>query len=269
MSNLLKSGFVPFSAQKNNTEPIILDMNERAAQREKEYKVIRSVDEKSAADELAATEYTNEDSMNEAVLSDALYKAKELREDATAKALKIIADANEEAVMLREQAKEEGYNEGLSEGNMEAMRRADEYLQKMNQEQESIISDMRHGLEAEFDEKERALVDITARIIEKLTGILVDDFRPVMMHMINNALSNEDNSKKYIIRVGSKNYSYINDNIDMIAGSGNPNISIEIFEDMKLDGRQCIIETDNGIIDLSMDVQVRNLITAMKLLSEE
>ena len=138
MSNLLKSGFVPFSAQNNKIEPIILDMNERAAQKEKEYKVIRSVDEKSATDELAATEYTNEDSMNEAVLSDALYKAKELREDATAKALKIIADANEEAVLIREQAKEEGYNEGLSEGNMEAMRRADEYLQKMNQEQEAM-----------------------------------------------------------------------------------------------------------------------------------
>jgi flagellar biosynthesis/type III secretory pathway protein FliH len=44
---------------------------------------------------------------------------------------------------------------------------------------------------------------------------------------------------------------------------------MEMYGDAKLDGRQCIIETDNGIIDLSMDVQVKNLITAMKLLSED
>lgn len=269
MSNLLKGGFVPFGAQNSNSNPVILDMNERAAQKEKQYRVIRSVEERDVTDELAATALTSDDSMNEAILSDALYKAKELREDATAKALKIIADANEEALAIREQAKESGYNEGLSDGNMEAMRRADEYLQKLNQEQEAAIEELRQALEAEYEEKERTLVDITAQIIEKFTGILVDDYKPVMMHMINNAMADEENSKRYIIRVGSANYSYINDNVDMIAGSGNPNINIEIYEDMKLDGRQCIIETDNGIIDLSMDVQVRNLITAMKLLSEE
>ena len=76
------------------------------------------------------------------------------------------------------------------------------------------------------------------------------------------------NSREITIRVGEENYTYIQDNYDRLSGAANPNISIEIYSDSKLNKRQCIIESENGIIDLSMDIQVRNLITAIKMLSE-
>ena len=44
---------------------------------------------------------------------------------------------------------------------------------------------------------------------------------------------------------------------------------IELFEDAKLSRYQCSIETDNGMIDLSLDVQMDNLITALKLMVKE
>jgi flagellar assembly protein FliH len=206
--------------------------------------------------------------MNEAVLNDAMYKAKELREDATNKAMKIIADANAEAEAIREQAKQVGYDEGLKEGKMEAARRTDEYIANITRERDEIIAEERQKLEDELAREEEQLVDVSAKLIEKLTGILVDDYKPVMLHMINSAVSEEDSSKKFVIRVSEENYGYISDNKDRISGAANPNIEIELYGDAKLGGRQCIIETDNGIIDLSMDVQVKNLVTAMKLLSE-
>ena len=89
-----------------------------------------------------------------------------------------------------------------------------------------------------------------------------------MFHMINNALTDAETSKKFVIKVSESNYTYISDNYDRLVGAGNSNIDIEIYGDAKLDKSQCIIETDNGIIDLSMEVQVRNLVTAIKLLSE-
>lgn len=279
MSSLLKTGFVPFVMNNgNNSEPFILDTNERAAEKERQYKVIRSVSRGEDADERSGDRFeemaaTSVDTgkavtMNEAVLSDAMYKAKELREDATNKALKIIADANEEAEAIREAARQEGYNAGLEEGNMEAMRRADVYLQDIQTQQDKQLEAEKQKLEEMYEENQKALVDLSAQLIAKLTGILVDDYEPVMLYMINSAIAEADSSGKFVIKVSEDNYGYISDNKDRILGAMNPNIELEIFGDIKLDGRQCIIETDNGIIDLSMDVQVKNLITAMKLLSD-
>ncbi len=120
----------------------------------------------------------------------------------------------------------------------------------------------------ELAQAEQDMVDVSCGLIEKLTGILVDSYKPVMLHMINNALNNTDSSKQFIIRVASEIYPYVADNRDRIIGASNPGVSIEIFGDSKLTSGQCMIESDNGIVDLSMDVQVKNLITAIKLLSE-
>ena len=106
-------------------------------------------------------------------------------------------------------------------------------------------------------------------MIQKLTCILVDDYKPVMIYMINQVLNEDEDSRKFVIRVSEENYTYIADNADRLSGAANPGITIEIFSDTKLQKGQCQIESDTGIVDLSMDVQVRNLITAIKLLSTQ
>lgn len=115
---------------------------------------------------------------------------------------------------------------------------------------------------------EGKIVDVACGLVEKLTGILVQEYKPVMLYMINQVLNEEDASRKFVIRVSQEHYAYISDNYDRLAGAANPSITIEVFEDSKLKPGQCLIESETGIVDLSMDVQVRNLITAIKLLSE-
>jgi flagellar assembly protein FliH len=256
-----------------NNEPYVLDSNQKAVEKQRQHKLVRTIKAEGGdapggfSAGISASEVEGP-AMNEAVLNDAMYKAKELREDATNKATKIIADANAEADSIREKARQEGYEAGLKEGKMEAAKRTDEYLAGITRERDEIIAAEREKLQDELQKDEQQLVDFTAKLVEKFTGILVDDYKPVMLHMINSAVSEEDSSKKFVIRVSEGNYGYIADNKERISGATNPNIEIEIYGDAKLDGRQCIIETDNGIIDLSMDVQVKNLVTAMKLLSE-
>ena len=58
-------------------------------------------------------------------------------------------------------------------------------------------------------------------------------------------------------------------NKDNIYGALNPGIKLEIFEDSKLSKMQCLIETDNGIVDLSLDVQLGNLKKALKMMIKE
>lgn len=245
-----------------NSAPFVIDTNTRiigGARKEAETSVVPD-----EAEETAEGLRTPE---NQAILDDAMDKAKELRDDAREKANRIIEDAWQEAESIKENAYKEGYETGLEDGNMEAMKRADVYLANLNDEQEKIKKEMLTKNEAYLDDAEKKLINLTCELIKKISGIVVDDYKPAMLYMINNAINEVESTTKYTIKVCEDSYAYVADNSERIVGAANPNITIDVFADAKLEKGQCVIETDIGIIDLSMDVQIQNLITAFKLLS--
>lgn len=258
MSNLFKSGFHNLSA----SEPYIIDMNQREIKENQNVKIVRPMEEQFPDD------FAEKNESNKELLNDALEKATIIVDDAKEQADKIISDAEIEAGAIREQAREEGYQKGLAEGLEAAKQQVEDQVQAMRQQNAIAAKKKEEELLDELAFAEKDMVDVACGLIEKLTGILVDTYKPVMLHMINNALNNTDSSKQFIIRVASEIYPYIYDNRDRIIGAANPGVSIEIFGDAKLSSGQCMIESENGIVDLSMDVQVKNLITAIKLLSE-
>lgn len=262
MSNLFKSGFPGIKTV--DTTPFVIDANKRQLNiPEPVVKIIRPLDEEKSEDALEHENAGNEDLLNEA-----MDMAKELREDAIERANKIVEEAKAEAEQIKENAYKEGYEKGLEDGSMEAMKRTDAYMENIQREQEILFKKNQETVEANIVDARDKLINLSCALIEKLTGILVDEYRPVMLHMINDALSDSDSSKGFTIKVGEDNYSYLVDNFDRLSGAANPSVSLELFSDSKLNNRQCIIESENGIIDLSMDIQVRKLITAIKMLSE-
>ena len=152
---------------------------------------------------------------------------------------------------------------------MEAMKRSDAYLSRIEEEKSVFMENYDREMEEKLKSASDKLIDTCCAIIQKMTGILVDEYKPVMLHMINNSLLEQDTSHRFTIKVAEELYPYISDNYDRLVGAINPSITLEIFGDPKLNKRQCLIESDNGIIDLSMDVQVNNLITAFKMLAGE
>ena len=245
-----------------NSTPFVIDTNTRViggARKEPEASAVPD-----EAEEISEGFKTPE---KQAILDDAMDKAKELRDDAREKANRIIEDAWQEAERIKENAYKEGYETGLEDGNMEAMKRADVYLANLNDEQEKIKKEMLTKNEAYLDDAEKKLINLTCELIKKISGIVVDDYKPAMLYMINNAINEVESTTKYTIKVCEDSYAYVADNSERIVGAANPNITIDVFADAKLEKGQCVIETDIGIIDLSMDVQIQNLITAFKLLS--
>lgn len=273
LSNIFKSG-IP-GVRNITQEPFVIDANSRVIEPPKP-RVIRprtEMTDAAEADTFEAGITGNAETINleehKELLDDAMEKAKLLQDDARERAQKILSDAEADAETIRKNAQEEGYAKGLEDGSMEAMRRADEYLEKLNRERDQALEEARKEMAENIEETERQIVDIACELICKLTGILVDDYKPVMIYMINKAMNEDDESRKFIVRVSEENYTYIADNEDRLAKAANPGISVEIFSDSKLKKGQCQIESDTGIVDLSMDVQVRNLVTAIKLLSEQ
>ncbi len=269
MSNLFKSGFQGIKTVA--AEPYIIDGNKRkfdstvnTGANSPQAKIIRPVTEQPTKEE---AEEIAKQIAGEGAINDAMDMAKELREDAIARASKILEDAEKEAEDIKNKAYNLGYEKGLEDGSMEAMRRSDEYLEGLQREREQLEAKNQEVFEANIVDTQNKLVDLSCALIEKLTGVVVDQYKQVMLYIINNALNDNDTARNFTIRVAETNYTYIMDNYDRISKASNPNFTIEVVGDVKLDKRQCIIDTENGIMDLSMDIQVQNLITAMKLLS--
>lgn len=288
MSNLIKSGFVAFS--KNNT--LVINTNEN--------KIIKGIDE--AIEETAASmeEMLAESMIRDAGLDDdekeALLTvdsgdlqaisgnvpdiAHEIVKTAKAEADEIIVKAHEEVEQLRaaaydeaqsikKQAKEDGYQEGYQDGFDAAINECEikkTELEEQMRQSKIILEEKEMEL---VKTTERKMVDLLCQLIPTITGVVVEGQKDVLLYMINVAMQDLDNSKHFVIKVSGNDYEGIAEQKEEIYGALNPNIDIEIFEDAKLSPLQCLIETDNGIVDISLDVQLDNLKKALKLMVQE
>ena len=93
------------------------------------------------------------------------------------------------------------------------------------------------------------------------------DKKDMILTLVNSVLSGDDVSKNYIIRVSSEDVKFLRDNKSLIEQKAGKSVNIEIIEDMSLKKNQCLIDTDLGIYDASLDIQLENLINDIRILS--
>lgn len=296
LSNLIKSGFVAFS--QDNT--LVIDTNKN--------KIIKSIDD-AVEEIALSEEDSVEEVLAEALIRDAELEGADFGDDlltmdtselpdfsTSMEGIKQIADkvvksakeeadsivgqahneaeqmrasAYDEAERIKQQAKEEGYetgyNEGMAAAQQELQRKSDALEQRI-QEAELELQEKEENL---VKDTECKMVDLLCHLIPSVTGVVIENQREVLLYLINNAMQDLDNSKKFVIKISSDDYEIVEEHKEEIYGALNPNIELEIFEDAKLAPMQCLIETDNGIVDVSLDVQLYNLITALKLMVKD
>lgn len=184
--------------------------------------------------------------------------------NAKIEAEQIIQNAKLEGQKISEQlytdAKRKGYEEGKQVASTEL-----EIAKKHLQEQEV-------NLKNEYQQKLRNLepeiCSLLIELLDKLTGIVIEDKKDIITYLIHNALLHSDNSKSYLIKVSKDDYEYVlskkDDLLDCVSGDS---ILFEVCLDRELNKNQCLIETDSSVIDCSLDIQLSSLIQDIKLLS--
>lgn len=213
---------------------------------------------KSAEDEMAATREQIENVKNEAQM---------LLQNARQEADIIIKEAMTQAESIEEEAKAQGHEEGLLQGRQEAQKE----LEAAKEELKAKYHNKELKLEDEYYDKMKELepefAKLTCQLVYKLTGILAENKKDVIIYIMNRALREIENSKNFLIKVSEEDYEEVMSRVEEIYGKNNPSISIDILAESKLIKNQCLIETDNGIVDASLEVQLEGLIEDIMLLS--
>lgn len=211
----------------------------------------------------------DEEAVNNSV-SDA--KSAEIVEKAMEEAEQIIAKAEEEAKVYRENAQNEGYtegyNKGYQEGSIEGRENASREFDAKNQE----LLIRQQQLESEYNEAykniEPTIVNTILEVIDSVSGILCESNKDIVVHLINRALSKIEADDEYTIKVSKTDYEYVINNQAKLYGASSKNINIDIIEDNNLTQGQCMIETDGKIFDCSFDTTMKQLVEDIRLLSK-
>jgi flagellar assembly protein FliH len=194
-------------------------------------------------------------------------------EEETKKANYIIENAKKEAQCIFKQAKEEaekikkdayaaanlqGYEDGKKLCDQEAEKQKAEYADKMQQLEKEYNS-----MTAKLEPK---IADIIASLVKKITGIIVEGKEEVILYLVEKALKKYDKSNEYTLRIAPENYKYIMSKKEFLQNFIEREVKLHVTEDPSLHINQCMIETDLRVINCSLDEQLYNLITDLKLI---
>lgn len=190
-------------------------------------------------------------------------QADEMLANAREEADAIIAEAKEQAEALKSHYEEEGKKVGYQEGLADAM---NEFNAKKDE-----LEIERQNLQAQFEEKERTmeseLVDVITEVMERFFLIQFGNKKDLLLHLIDNALINIENSREFLIKVNDENFDFLNQYKSQLQEKVGNDLQLDIIRDPVLDIHQCLIETDGGVFDCSLDVELDNLVKDLKSLS--
>ena len=268
LSNLYKSRFVIDSTKEKR----IINSNEKVAECMEDY--IRMKREEALADgefveglDAESVEVLEDpqevENVPQVETVSEEEQAQSLLETAKAEADQILEDAKMQAEHMREQALEEGRQDGYKAGQEQAMQEIEAEQNRLRGLQE----DLRRDYETKCAELEPKLVDTITGVVEKVFQIQFADQKNVLLYLVQNAIQNADGCREFRIHLGENSYAYVSEHKAELQQRVGGDLRIDVIEDAALTEEQCLIETEAGVFDCSVDVEMKNLIKEIKTLS--
>lgn len=193
----------------------------------------------------------------------------EIMAEAQADIDRMKAEAQVEIVQARQSASNQGYGEGLEMGKAEGRKQG--YQEGLANAQAEFEAKQK-SLEAEYEELVRKLepqmVDAITDVYEHVFNINLDSLKGLVMNLALACIQKVEGSSSYMVHVSPADYPFVSMQKNELAEvMGNRNATLDIIEDQVLKKNSCMIETDIGVFDCGLDMQLDGLKKELKLLS--
>lgn len=188
-------------------------------------------------------------------------------EDAKAQAQSILDEATKEAEQIKAKAKEDGYSQGMEDAGRDSDRILSDKLSQMEQEFAARELQLRRECEEYKVHLEPEMAETMLKLFTNITGAIAKDKQDLILSLVNSVMHNAELSREFTIKVSEDDYKFLINNKDLIYGATLPEYHIEICKDPQYEKGQCVIETDAGVFDCSLDIQLQNLVQDIRILS--
>lgn len=277
--------------EEGESEQLVIDSNELAKQlilkQEREYKAKLLEEERERrlaamreageeipdgmdadeflglADTIMQKEEPDVSAQAEELLEDARNQAQAIIDDANAQAQEILNAAQLNADAMKNLARQDGEKEGYNEGTQRAALELQDAQQQMRAEVERVQNEY---MERELH-MEREIVEMCLPVFEHVFAAELSGRKDVIYHLLDHCIMKIERTGQMQIKVSDANAEYIKSKKEEIQGKVGAEVGLDIIADPLLNDDQCIIETDGGIFDCSIDTELDNLIREIRALN--
>lgn len=202
------------------------------------------------------------ETVNEVNLVETKQQCEQLLTEASQKRDLILKEAEEEAERLKKEAYNQsyelGYHEGLEKGQelgkQESLDIANELITQLKEHCYQIQTEA----EKYMDEVVFDLMELTKKIVEKVTFQVIADSTTGILPMIQNQIKEISRRKQIFIRLNPNCYDMVQNQVSKLQQYCST-AQLHLVPDMTLTDYGCVIETESEIIDLQLDKQLDRL----------
>ena len=190
----------------------------------------------------------------------------ELIAEAQAEIEEMRKEAEKNIGFLKKRSMEEGRQQGYEEGRRQAMA-----------ELESARKELAMQAEAMEQEYQQLISELEPKFIHTLTGIYEEIFhvdlkgyKNILLHVINNTIRHIEGSKEFFVHINRTDYEKVMGQKEVLMeGLPAQGVVVELIADASLRENECMIETNSGIYDCGVGLQLEELTKKLRLLSYE
>ncbi|WP_432359342.1 flagellar assembly protein FliH [Sporosarcina sp. UB5] len=161
----------------------------------------------------------------------------------------------QEKAELEQQAYEEGFQVGYEEGRNKSISDMSESVKTAN---EVTVQSRNHALKY-LEEQERVILEIAMKSAERILGIALEDDCDSFLSVVKRGLKEAREMKEIKLYVPVAHFELVSSNRAELAAIFPPDVPFLIFADDDFDKGDCIIETNQGRIVVSLDEQLNEL----------
>lgn len=207
------------------------------------------------AEETAFAEVKRQTDQAAIIKADAENEAANIIEKAKAEAGQIIADAQAERDRQRNDAYQEGFDQGHKEGYEKGVAEVDRLVERMHKILEAVMQRRDEILQ----DTESQIVELVILMARKVIKILSENQKNVIMANTLAALKKVRTRGEVTLRVNLEDVKLTTEHVDEFIQHVENVQGITVLEDSSVEKGGCIVETDFGSIDARISSQLTEL----------
>lgn len=160
-----------------------------------------------------------------------------------------------ERAEIAEQARNTGFSQGLEDGRQQGYHEFHERIQSAKEVVESSKRDYRMHV----DSSERTILEIGLKVAGKILGKTLKENEEEFLSIVKRALKEARDNKEVQLHVHPVQYNFLLANKEEIIALFPKDIEFYIYPNDDLSETSCLIESENGRIDASIDSQLEEI----------
>ncbi len=157
----------------------------------------------------------------------------------------------------------EGYEKGYKEGFDKGLKDGDEKIKELIERYKETLEKLNSLREKVYEEAQSEMILIVKEALKKIVSAEIKSSEEFILNVIKETTKNIIDSKKIVIKVSSEDYKFLTSNREKLDSllSGK---EIEIVEDPGITRGGCLIQTDMGEVDSTVETKLEEVLNILE-----